>query len=123
MDLRREQRHRGDQDQLAHDNPRHLVNPSYPIRVPQRLAREAVDTDLDQSGPAGQAIDQAEKLTPHDRTPLLIIGRGCRPRAFPAFFAARGKWLRPGMARCRRNIPEEVASREREAVHRWPGFR
>jgi hypothetical protein len=87
MNLRCEQQHRSDQDQLAHDNPRHLVSLSYPIRMRRRLAREAVYADLDQGGPTGQAIDQAEKLIPHDRTPLLIIGRSYRPRVFPAVFA------------------------------------
>jgi len=88
MGLACEQRHRGDQDQLAHGNPRHLVNRSYPIPLGfMDLAREAVRADLDQGGPAGQAIDQAEKLTPHDRTPLLINAENSRPPAFPAFFA------------------------------------
>ncbi len=91
-----QQRHRCNQDQLAHGNPLYLVNPSYLTRVCKPLACEAVRADLDQGGPARQAIDQTEQLTQHDRTPLLIIDSDNRPRVFPTVFAPWGKWLRQG---------------------------
>jgi hypothetical protein len=86
------QRHCRDQDQLSHDTLRYLVNPSYLTRLP--LSRRATDPDFDQGGTAGQAIDQAEQMTPHDRTPSLITVVSLRPPVFPAVFAGLGKWLR-----------------------------
>jgi hypothetical protein len=83
--LARQQGHRRDQDELAHRNPLHLANP--PDLICALLAGEPMHADLDQGGPTGQAINQAEQSTQHDLTPLLIIGNHNTPRVFPAFFA------------------------------------
>jgi hypothetical protein len=50
------------------------------------LAGETVRADLDQGAPAGQAVDQAEQLTEHDRTPLLIMDGNDNARVFPGVF-------------------------------------
>jgi len=71
-----------------------LVNPSDRPRA--CLTGEAMHTDFDQGGAAGQAIDQTEQLTQHDPTPLLIMGAHDSPRVFPAVFADQVKWLRSG---------------------------
>jgi hypothetical protein len=47
------------------------VNPSYLSRNRRPLARQVVHADFHEGGPAGQAINQAEQLAPHDRTPLF----------------------------------------------------
>jgi hypothetical protein len=80
-----QQRHCGDQDQLSHDTLRYLVNPSY-LNWP--LSRRAAGPDFDQGGSAGEAIDQAEQMTPHDRTPLLIIADNLHGQAFRRFSRA-----------------------------------
>ncbi|MGY3122811.1 hypothetical protein ACVWXQ_006748 [Bradyrhizobium sp. S3.14.4] len=72
-------------NQLAPEKPGYPVNMSYPNRWRRRLTRQVVGADFNQGGPAGQAVDQAEQLNPHDRTPLLIICRILGPQSFRPF--------------------------------------
>ncbi|MBR0790818.1 hypothetical protein JQ631_17215 [Bradyrhizobium manausense] len=71
------------------ESSHYLVSLSY-----LTLSAEMVHADLDQRGPAGQAVNQAQQLTQHDRTPSLIMAGKDNRRTFQAVFAAPGKQLR-----------------------------
>ncbi|MET4116862.1 hypothetical protein ABIB85_003239 [Bradyrhizobium sp. JR1.5] len=95
-------------------------------RLTAPSARQPMRADFDQSGPAGQAIDQAEQLTQHDRTPLLInLGSVILHRFRPSSLGRKNDFVGKvkGFVGSTGAKPAHAGVRACRSNGRWPGAR